>query len=250
MKNKSAFLPIRVHLCSIAAFLMSKSHYRGVGNRGEQIRFGKAIYLLPVPIGSLLFVASQYTRRFCARVDGMPPCCLATGRWGAARRRLDTGIAARDPAPCPLSGLMKNRQVDMTKIKSLLQKRQTSLCPGHEWLAIVVLWFHWNVFILDGHFHFWTKKQCKKWFGPRVGLVLSRVHKLSYAKKKFFCSWNFLCEKFPIKHCSTHNMWILWSFRSISSSYFHRNIMYIWIFAHPRLTTYQLDCTRMLYKRK
>ena len=36
----------------------------------------------------------------------------------------------------------------MTKIKSLLQKRQTSLCPGHEWLAIVVLWFHWNVFIL------------------------------------------------------------------------------------------------------
>ena len=77
----------------------------------------------------------------------MPPCCLATVRWGAARRKLDTEIA-RDPAPCPLPGLMENRQVDMTKIKSLLQKRQTSLCPGHEWLAIVVLWFHWNVFIL------------------------------------------------------------------------------------------------------
>ena len=77
----------------------------------------------------------------------MPPCCLATGRWGAARRRLDTGIA-RDPAPLAPAGLMKNRQVDMTKIKSLLQKRQTSLCPGHEWLAIVALWFHWNVFIL------------------------------------------------------------------------------------------------------
>ena len=60
---------------------------------------------------------------------------------------LDTGIA-RDPALCPLPSLMKNRQVDMTKIKSLSQKRQTSLCPGHEWLAIVVLWFHWNVFIL------------------------------------------------------------------------------------------------------
>ena len=102
----------------------------------------------------------------------------------------------------------------------------------------------------NGHFHFWTKKQCKKWFGSRVGLVLSRVYKLSYVKKKVFCSLNFFCEKFPIKHCSTYNIWILWSFRSISSSYFHRNIMYIWIFAHPRLTTYQLDWTRMLYKRK
>ena len=38
----------------------------------------------------------------------------------------------------------------------------------------------------NGHFHFWTKKQCKKWFGPRVGLVLSRVHKLSYAKSFIF----------------------------------------------------------------
>ena len=25
-------------------------------------------------------------------------------------------------------------------------------------------------------------------------------------KKKFFGSLNFFCEKFPIKHCSTHNM--------------------------------------------
>ena len=56
--------------------------------------------------------------------------------------------SGKGPCPCPLPGLMKNRQVDMTKIKSLLQKRQTSLCPGHEWLATVVLWFHWNVFIL------------------------------------------------------------------------------------------------------
>ena len=139
MKNKTAFLPIRVSVFNC-------------GFPNEQIRFGKAIYpyLLPVPIGSLLFVLlGQYTRRFCSRGDGMPPCCLATGRWGAARRRLDTlaGLA-RDPAPCPPPGLMKNRQVDLTKIKSLLQKRQTSLCPGHEWLAIVVLWFHWNEFVL------------------------------------------------------------------------------------------------------
>ena len=153
--------------------------------------------------------------------------------------------------PCPLPGLMKNRQVDMTKIKSLLQKRQTSLCPGHEWLAIVVLWFHWNVFILaTATSTFEQRNSARNGSETRVGLVLSRVHKLSYAKKKFFCSLNFFCEKFPIKHCSTHNMWIHWGFcRSISSSYFHRNIMYIWIFAHPRLTTYQLDWTRMLYKR-
>ena len=50
----------------------------------------------------------------------------------------------------------------------------------------------------NGHFHFWTKKQCKKWFGSRVGLVLSRVYKLSYVKKKN-CSLTFFCEKFPTK---------------------------------------------------
>ena len=121
-----------VYLCSIAALLMSKS-----------VLAKPAAY---VDRQSSICLASQYTRS-CTRGDGMPPCCLATGRWGATRRRLDTEIA-RDPAPCPLPGLMKNRQVDTTRIKSLLQKRQTSLCPGHEWLAIVVLWFHWNVFIL------------------------------------------------------------------------------------------------------
>ena len=77
-------------------------------------------------------LAIQYTRRFCAQGDSMPHRCLATGRWGAARGRPDTGMA-RDPAPCPLPGVMKNRQVDMTKIKSLLHKRQTSLYTGHEW---------------------------------------------------------------------------------------------------------------------
>ena len=137
MKNKTAFLPIRVSVFNC-------------GFPNEQNRFGKAIYISAACADrqSSICLASQYTRRFCARGDGMPPCCLATGRWGAARRRLDTGIAREGPCPCPLPGLMKNRQVDMTKIKSLLQKRQTSPCPGHEWLAIVVLWFHWNVFIL------------------------------------------------------------------------------------------------------
>ena len=180
----------------------------------------------------------------------MPPCCLATGRWGAARRRLDTGIA-RDPAPWPLPGLMKNRQVDMTKIKSLLQKRQTSLCPGHEWLAIVALWFHWNVFILATATSTFEQRNSTRNGSDRASdWSYQESTSCHMRKKKFFCSLNFFCEKFPIKHCSTHNMWIRWSFRSISSSYFHRNIMYIWIFAHPRLTTNQLDWTRMLYKRK
>ena len=36
-------------------------------------------------------LAIQYTRRFCAQGDSMPHRCLATGRWGAARGRPDTG---------------------------------------------------------------------------------------------------------------------------------------------------------------
>ena len=181
----------------------------------------------------------------------MPPCCLATGRWGAARRRPDTGIA-RDPAPCPLPGLMKNLQVDMTKIKSLLQKRQTSLCPGHEWLAIIVLWFHWNVFILATATSTFEQRNSARNGSDRASdWSFQESTSCHMRKKKFFLFLKLLLWKISHhKHCSTHNMWIGWSFRSISSSYFHRNIMYIWIFAHPRLTTYQLDWTRMLYKRK
>ena len=152
----------------------------------------------------------------------MPPCCLATGRWGAARRRLDTGIA-RDPAPCPLppacsyeesTGWHDENKVIITETPNVTMSWTRMI--GHCCTVISLKRVH----CCNGHFHFWTKKQCKKWFGPRVGLVLSRVHKLSYAKKKFFCSLNFFCEKFPIKHCSTHNMWIHGFFRSISSSYF------------------------------
>ena len=153
--------------------------------------------------------------------------------------------------PCPLPGLMKNRQVDMTKIKSLLQKHQTSLCPGHEWLAIVVLWFHWNVFILATATSTLEQRNSARNGSDRASDWSYQESTSCHMRKMFFfCSLNFFCEKFPNKHSSTHNMWIRSSFRSISSSYFHRNIVYIWIFAHPRLTTYQLDWTRMLYKRK
>ena len=179
---------------------------------------------------SSICLASQYhdTRRFCARGDGMPPCCLATGRWGAARRRLDTEILQGTLLPAPLPGLMKNRQVDMTKIKSLLQKRQMSLCPGHEWLAIVVLWFHWNVFILATATSTFEQINSARNGSDRASdWAYQESTSCHMRKKRFFCSLNFFCEKFSIKHCSTHNMWIRWSFRSISSSYFHRNIMYI-----------------------
>ena len=228
MKNKTAFLPIRVSVFNC-------------GFPNEQIHFGKAIYLLPVPIGSLApGLASQCTRRSVLRTgwwhapmllsNGSLGCCPpqachrdTPGRvlllcwviwmchcfdplfWDSGdRTRSFRGTFSHPPTPkrsfevlklqilaefdlfgpkfhfsldllgsnfqkraahphhfsdrvpprgdskgpCPLPGLMKNRQVDMTKIKSLLQKRQTSLCPGHEWLAIAVLWFHWNVFIL------------------------------------------------------------------------------------------------------
>ena len=43
MKNKTAFLPIRVSVFNC-------------GFPNEEIHFDKAIYLLPVPTGSLLFV--------------------------------------------------------------------------------------------------------------------------------------------------------------------------------------------------
>ena len=181
----------------------------------------------------------------------MPPCCLATGRWGAARRRLDTAWDSKWPSSLPpawsyeeSTGWHDENKVIITETPNITMSWTRMI--GHCCIMISSKRVH----SCNGHFHFWTNKQYKKWFGPRVGLVLSRVHKLSYAKNKFFCSLNFFCEKFPIKHCSTHNMWIRWSFRSISSSYFLRNIMYIWIFAHPRLTTNQLDWTRMLYKRK
>ena len=150
----------------------------------------------------------------------MPPCCLATGRWGAARRRLDTAGDSKGPCSLPpvwsyeeSTGWHDEKKVIITETPNVTMSwtRMIGHCCTMNLLK--------RVHSCNGHFHFWINKQCKKLFGPRVGLVL-RVHKLSYAKKKFFCSLNFFCEKFPIKHCSTHNMWIRCFFRSISSSYF------------------------------
>ena len=205
MKNKTAFLPIREHLCSIAAFLMSKSLVieELVIEESKSVLAKLYIYCLcRSAVLSSICLASQYTRRFCARVDGLPPCCLATGRWGAARRtgRLDTRIAARDPAPCPLPGLMKNRQVDMTKIKSLLHKRQTSLCPGHESLTIVVLWFHWNVFksFLQRPLPLLNKETVQEMVrtARRIGLIKS-AQVVIYEKFFFFVPETSYVKNFP-----------------------------------------------------
>ena len=143
MKNKTAFLPIRVSVFNC-------------GFPNEQIRFGKAIYLLPVPIGSLLFVLLASTLGGSAPGWWHAPMLLSNGSLGCCPPQ----AWHRDSKwPCPLPGLMKNRQVDMTKIKSLLQKRQTSLCPGHEWLAIFVLWFHWSVFIRSDRASDWSYQE-------------------------------------------------------------------------------------------
>ena len=42
------------------------------------------------------------------------------------------------------------------------------------------------------------------WTARRIGVIKSP--QVVICKKKFFGSLNFFCEKFPIKHCSTHNM--------------------------------------------
>ena len=138
----------------------------------------------------------------------------------------------------------------------------------HSGYSVFILCTHWPIAMFDVYdfnlcvfYHVlgqrWPNKRVQSITFEQRNSTRNGSDRASYQEstschiqKKFFCSLNFFCEKFPIKHCSTHNMWIRWSFRSISSSYFHRNIMYIWIFAHPRLTTYQLDWTRMLYKRK
>ena len=93
----------------------------------------------------------------CPPLSWSPPLCLRSLRciyaiWDGETvyppQAWHTDRASKGPCPLSPPGLMKNRQVDITKIKSLLQKRQTSLCPGHEWLAIVVQRFHWNEFVL------------------------------------------------------------------------------------------------------
>ena len=125
MKNKTAFLPIRVS-GSIAAFLMSNPFWQSYISAACTDR------------QSSICLASQYTRRSVLRTGWWhAPMLLSNGSLGCCPPQ----ACHRDSkGPCPLPGLMKNLEVDMTKIKSLLQKRQTSLCPGHEWLAIVVLY--------------------------------------------------------------------------------------------------------------
>ena len=181
----------------------------------------------------------------------MPPCCLATGRWGAARCRLDTlaGLA-RDPAPWPRLVLWRIDRLTWRKQSHYYRNaKRHYVLDTNDW-PLLYYDFIETCSFLQRPLPLLNKETVQEMvrIAHRIGLIKSP--QVVICEKKVFCSLNFFCEKFPIKHCSTHSMWIRWSFRNIWSSYFHWNIMYIWLFAHPRLTTYQLDWTRMLYKRK
>ena len=116
----------------------------------------------------------------------MPLCCLATGRLGCC----STQAWHRDSkGPCPLppawsyeesTGWHDENKVIITETPNVTISWTRMI--GHCCTMISLKRVH----SCDGHFHVWTKKQCKKWLGPRIGLALSRVHKLSYAKKKVF----------------------------------------------------------------
>ena len=175
MKNKTAFLPIHVSVfnCGVP--------YKLIG-------FGKAIYLLPVPIGSLLFVLQASTVTLGGSAQGVmacPPCCLATGRWGVAAAGLTQRYCK---GPCSLSpawsyeestGWHDENKVIITETPNVTMSWTRMI--GHCCTMISLK----SVHSCNGHFHFWTNKQCKEWFGPRVGL---HQESTSYhtRKKSFF----------------------------------------------------------------
>ena len=129
-------------LCSIAAFILSKSVLA-------------KLYICCLCRSAVFFLfASQYTQRFFAQGDSMPHRCLATGRWGAACRRPDTEMA-RDLAPCPLPGVMKNRQVDMTKIVIVMSLKQVHIFMHRLEKAALVILFELG--LLAGELSFCTR---------------------------------------------------------------------------------------------
>ena len=171
-----------VYLCSIAAFLMNKSVLA-------------KLYLLPVPIGSLLFVLLA-TRRFCARGDGMPPCCLATGRWGAARRRLDTGIAG-DPAPC----LILWRIDRLTWRKWSHYYRNTKrhyVLDTNDW-PLLYYDFIETCSFLQRPFPLLNKETVQEMVrtARRIGLIKSPQFLI--CEKSVFVPWTSFVKKFPLR---------------------------------------------------
>ena len=81
---------------------------RGVQSAADRLTEACAPLANQSPFGRIL--PSEKSRR----------TCLYSRTKGAYRQG---NSLARDPAPCRLPGVMKNRQVDMTKIKSLFHKR-------------------------------------------------------------------------------------------------------------------------------
>ena len=66
---------------------------------GFDFRDGFAGLGYPMNVTELYWLQVNIGDSIGQQGDSMPHRCLATGRWGAARRRPDTGMA-RDPAPC------------------------------------------------------------------------------------------------------------------------------------------------------
>ena len=122
---------------------------------------------------------------------------LSNGSLGCCPPR---ALHRNSKGPCPLPGLMKNLQVDLTKIKLLLLKRQTPLCPGHEWLAIVVLWFHWNVFILaTATSNFEQRNSARNGSDRASNWSYQESTSCHMRKKKVFCSLNTsFVKNFPL----------------------------------------------------
>ena len=69
---------------------------------------------------------------------------------------------------------------------------------------------------------------------------------INFIYPKTWCCQNIIL----LRYCNLTSFIGICMLHLIICDLFFGNIMYIWIFAHPRLTTYQLDWTRMLYKRK
>ena len=94
------------------------------------------------------------------------------------------------------------------------------LCVGHQLFVTFLMLFAVLDMLISSH-----TLQSSGHTEELRGMSLSVLQRpLPLLNKKtvqvmVFGSLNFFCEKCRIKLCSTHNMWIRWSFRSISSSY-------------------------------
>ena len=79
-------------------------------------------------------------------------------------------------------------------------QRMSALCPGHEWLAIVVLWFHWNVFILATATSTFEQRNSARNGSDRASGWSYQEYTSCYMRKKkvFFVPWTSFVNNFPL----------------------------------------------------